>query len=112
MAVLRWLSSLRRSKPPDENRRREERRELKLPIEIRTAAGVTYPGFSRDLSPNGMGAVVSAPLNVGEEIWIKYEHPATDRSSRVTVRRATVRQSRGYRFGFEFEFTVPLEIPY
>jgi len=111
--VLRWLSKLRRHAPADAatDRRREERRNLKLPIEVRTAAGVTYKGFSRDLSSSGMGAVVSAPLNAGDEIWVKYSHPVPGSpTGLVMARRAKVRQSRGYRYGFEFDFSVPLQV--
>ena len=112
MAVPDWWSSLRQSlgvKLAPSERRREVRRQLKIALEIRTSDGVIYAGFSRDLSPAGMGAIASAPLKQGEIVWIKYDHPlGTGVPPRPVVRRAKVRQQHGYRFGFEFD--VPLEL--
>ncbi len=107
---LNWISALRDSligSPSD--RRREERRYLKLPIEVRVASGTTYPGFSRDLSRSSMGAVVSTPLKVGQHVWVSFDYPAAGQSSARTVEQeATVRQCLGFRYGFEF--TVPLDM--
>jgi c-di-GMP-binding flagellar brake protein YcgR len=92
------------------NRRRERRSPFKAPIEIRASSGVTYRGVARDLSPFGMGALISASLNIGEEIWIKYEHPASgSQIARAIVRRATVKERTGYRYGFEFQVSVDVE---
>ncbi len=108
--MLRWLSSLRQSLtgPRLSDRHRERRVDLKLPIEVR-AAGTAYAGLSRDLSPTGMGAVVSAPLNVGDRVFVKYEHPyPSGNVPRMVVRRAVVRQRHGYRYGFEFDVAFEL----
>ncbi len=85
-----WIAAIRRSLAGPPNRRREIRKAFKTPIEIRAASGVTYPGFSRDLSSLGMGAVVSAPLEVNEQVWIKYDYPARgEQVARAAVRQAT-----------------------
>lgn len=109
--VLRWFASLRRSfaAPSQVDRRAEQRRSVKLPIEVRSADGTQYRGFTRDLSNIGMGAVVSAELHVGDQIWVRYLHPVRgEQESRAVVRHATVRQRHGYRYGFEF--SVPLDL--
>ena len=91
------------------NRRREQRKSLNVPIEIRTQAGVVYRGWSRDISPAGMGAISSVPLEVGAQVWVKYDHPfPSGEAPRTIVRRAIVRQRHSYRYGFEFD--VPLEL--
>ena len=107
--MLNWIAALRRSLTAPPNRRRENRKPVKAPIEVRAASGVTYPGYSRDLSPLGMGAVVSAPLRINEQVWVKYDHPVRgEQCARATVRQATVRQRHGYRYGFEFH--VPMDV--
>ena len=108
--MLRWLSSLRQTLTGTirANRRREQRRPFTTPIEIRVGSGVTYRGFSRDLSRLGMGAVVSAYLEIGQEVWVSYDHPTDGTvSARAVVRRGTVRQRFGYRYGFAFQVAVP-----
>ena len=108
--MLDWIATLRQAlkRPPRTNRRRERRDPYKVPIEIRTSSGGIYPGHSRDVSLLGMGAITSAPLEVGDEVLIKYDHPTGDQTSRSVVRRATVRQRLGYRYGFEFQVTLEL----
>lgn len=110
--MLNWITAVREAflRPARQNRRREHRLAFKAPIEIRAPSGVTYRGVSRDLSPLGMGALVPAFLQVGDEIWVKYDHPgAGELLTRATVRRATVKQRNGYRYGLEFH--VPLDVP-
>lgn len=107
--MLRWLTQLRHSSGSEKERRRELRRFLKLPIEVRGSTAISYRGYTRDLSPTGMGAVVSAALNVGEKVWIKYDHPSKgEQKASAVVRHGTVRQRHGYRYGFEFD--VPLDL--
>ena len=55
-----------------------------------------------------MGAIVTAPLALGEQVLIKYEHPAGEQATRSVVRRAIVKQRFGYRYGFEFDVTLDL----
>jgi len=100
-----WIAALRQSLiGSSAERRREERKYVKFPIEVRLTSGATAAGLSRDLTQCSMGAVVSTMLKVGQEVWIAYEHPATGgESARTVSRHATVRQRLGYRYGFEFE---------
>ena len=102
---MNWLTALRHSLiGTSAERRREDRRYLKFPIEVRTSSGARSPGLSRDLTRSSMGAVVSTHLKIGQEVWIAYEHPAAGgESARAVTRHATVRQCLGYRYGFEFE---------
>ena len=109
--VPNWLSALRQAivGATPLNRRREQRQRVKLHIEIRTSEGVTYPGVSRDLSERGMGALVTAPLAIGDKVHIKYEDPGQHGNPpQSIVRSAIVRQRFGYRYGFEFDQTVNL----
>lgn len=109
--MLRWLSNLRHtlSSTSAVERRRQQRRYLKIPIEVRSSTAVSYKGFTRDLSLSGMGAVVSAPLKIGDKVWIKYNHPSRgEQEVRAVIRNAIVRQRHGYRFGFEFD--IPMEL--
>jgi len=108
--VLDWIASLRQAlhRPLRPNRRRERRDPYKVTIEIRTSSGGIYPGVSRDVSLLGMGAIVTAPLALGEQVLIKYEHPAGEQATRSVVRRAIVKQRFGYRYGFEFDETLDL----
>jgi hypothetical protein len=57
-----------------------------------------------------MGAVVTADLQIGEDVWIKYDHPVPDRSeSRAVARESAVKQRFGNRYGFEFSVRWNLE---
>ncbi len=107
---LNWIEALRDfvvGSPAE--RRREQRRYLKVPVEVRVASGVTYPGFSRDLSRFNMGAVVSTPLKVGQEVWVTFEYPIAGHEAACRVdTQATIRQGLGFRYVFEFK--APLEL--
>ena len=105
-----WISSLRHSVlGASDERRREERRYVKFPIEVRVSSGDVFPGFSRDLSRSSMGAVVSTPLKIGQQVWISYDRPVGGvEPVRVVARPATVRICLGFRYGFEFD--LPMEI--
>jgi len=67
-----------------------------------------YAGVSRDLSLLGMGAIATAPLEVGDQVLIKYDHPTSDVATRSVVRHAVVKQRFGYRYGFQFDVTLDL----
>ena len=91
----------------DRDRRQSDRIAFREEIEIRTAAGTTCRGLSRDLSPTGIGAIVFGDdLSVGEEVRIKYRHPRGTHSQLV-VRQATVRNRFGFRYGFNFAHPLP-----
>ena len=106
---LNWITALRDTVigSPVE-RRREQRKYLKLPIEVRIASGATYPGFSRDFSSSSMSAVVSTPLKMGQKVWVTFDLPVAGGSSCRVETHATVRQCLGFRYGFEF--AAPLEL--
>ena len=109
-----WINTFRQllGQNARQERRGEFRADLKIPIEIRAASGTTYRGVSRDISPLGMGAVVYAYLELGEQIWIKYEHPTEgEQTTRAVVRHAKVKQRHGYRYGFEFQLPVEPSTP-
>jgi PilZ domain len=106
---MSWITALRHSVTGTDERRREERRYLKMPIEVRLASGETHAGFSRDLTRYGMGAVISTPLKVGQEVWVKFDYPnAADGTPREILCQATVRQCLGFRYGLEFR--APLDL--
>ena len=102
---INWIAALRHSLiGSSAERRREERRYLKFPIEVRASSGATSTGLSRDISRSSMGAVVSTPLKIGQEVWVSYEHPAAGgESARTVTRHAMVRQRLGFRYGFDFD---------
>ncbi len=107
---INWIASLRQSVMGSAaERRREERKYLKLPIEVKVASGVGYPGFSRDLSRSSMSAVVSTHLKVGQEVSVTFEYPVAGKEPvPIVARQATVRHCLGYRYCFEFH--VPLDL--
>ena len=88
-------------KPPVE-RRETARAPFTASIQVRTALGITYRGFGRDLSACGMGAIVSADLDVADPVVIYYTHP-TRTGTRFLCRSGVVRWRVGSRYGFEFE---------
>jgi hypothetical protein len=49
-----------------------------------------------------MGALVSAPLEIGQQVQISYRHPVLGKQSAP----ATVKQRQGYRYGFAFAETI------
>lgn len=105
---VNWTASLRGPIDGAAERRREERRFLKLPIEVRVPSGVTYTGLSRDLSRTSLGAVVSARLEVGQQVWVTFRYPEAGKEPVRVELQATVRQCLGFRYGFEF--VAPLDI--
>ncbi len=64
-------------------------------------------GIARDLSIDGMGAILFADLQVGDRVLIKYQHPYARNTGQTVARRAVVRGCFGHRYGFQFE--QPLE---
>ena len=99
--MLDWSATLRKliAGAAYPKQRRERRVPFDVSINVCTVSGVNYRGFCRDLSPFGMGALVSAPLEIGEQVRINYEHPTRGEQ----MASATVRQRHGYRYGFELQ---------
>jgi hypothetical protein len=52
------------------NRRREPRTPFTGSVIVVTASGTQYRGLCRDLSNGGMGALVSAPLEIDQQVRI------------------------------------------
>lgn len=84
------------------NRRREQHTSFTGSVIVLTASGTQYHGICRDLSAGGMGALVSAPLEIGQQVRISYKHPALGKQMAF----ATVKQRHGYRYGFAFTDTI------
>ena len=107
---INWTAALRESVGGSSaERRREERRYLKFPIEVKVSSGATYAGLSRDISRSSMGAVVSAHLKIGEQICVTYNYPVTrGEPVRPVTREATVRQRLGFRYSFDFD--LPMDV--
>lgn len=104
-----WISALRHSFCGSDERRREQRRYIKIPIEVTTPSGTTHAGFSRDFSRSSMAAVISTPLKAGQDVWVKFEYPAPgEQHTRTIMCQATVRQCLGFRYALEFR--APLEL--
>lgn len=105
-----WIAALRHSLTGTDERRREQRRYIKIPIEVTVPSGATHAGFSRDFSRSSMAAVISTPLKVGQEVWVKFEYPLPGDShqTREVLCQAIVRQCLGFRCALEFR--VPLDL--
>lgn len=83
--------------------RRQPRRAFAGSIMVITDKGSVARGIARDLSPKGMGALVTADLTVGERVQIRYRHPRSADENHELARGAQVRGRYGNRYGFEFE---------
>lgn len=88
----------RKAERPGE-RRGVPRYRLEVPLTVIGTAGQSYRGFTRDLSEGGMGAVLSAELAVGEQVWLLYQLPDGSPPKKV---QATVQWREGSRYGFRF----------
>ncbi len=98
--------------PPDqfsglETRRSSPRKPFAAFLDVRLLTGASYRGVARDLSAEGMGAVVFTDTKVasilaGTPVEIAYEHPVITGNELVT-RRASVIGRYGNRYGFHFE---------
>jgi hypothetical protein len=75
-------------------------------IELRAASGTIFRGIARDLSVRGLGGIVSADLQVGDSVLIRYAHPHTPTTVNVVARHARVKARYGNRYGFEFHDQV------
>lgn len=82
--------------------RREIRRPTTGPADISWEIGAGYVrtanAILKDLSPSGIGLVVSLPFTVGAKLKI-----TTGNQTRSAIVRRCVRQGAGYILGFEYE---------
>jgi len=83
-----------------DDRRRSPRIELEMLLTATRANGECHQGYCRDLSRDGAAALVWGGLEIGERVSLAYR-PLGNESEEVVV-PAIVRQSIGYRYGFEF----------
>lgn len=83
-----------------DDRRRSPRIELEMLLTATRANGERYHGYCRNLSREGAAALVWGELEIGEQVRVAYR-PLGCESDEVVV-PAIVRQTTGYRYGFEF----------
>ncbi len=95
--------------PSPESLQTDQRSSPRLPfqasIDVRIPNGDLCRGIARDLSPNGMGAIVFADatdLKVGDSVVISYTHPRPSGTEAVE-RAARVSGQHGNRYVFVFE---------
>jgi D-alanyl-D-alanine dipeptidase len=106
-AVQEWLRAI--VNKPAADRRSEPRTPYTASISVRNSSGTVFRGVARDLSPHGLGAVVFAHLRPGDPVVIKYAHPHKPTAD-VIDRHGMVRSSHGYRYGFEFEQAMAVDL--
>lgn len=110
-ALAQWLHALAKNKSFAQARK-EPRVAFTVSIEVRAANGAVFRGIARDLSTRGLGAIVSADLQVGDYVVIKYAHPQRQGDIQVVRRSARIRGRYGSRYGFEFEQSMDCPLPY
>lgn len=81
-------------------RRRSPRVELEMLLTATTKDGKIYNGYCRNLSREGAAALIWGELNIGDEVELTYRPHGAEGLEIVVF--AIVRQSIGYRYGFEF----------
>jgi hypothetical protein len=91
-----------------EERRRSPRVELEMLLTATTNSGEVFQGYCRNLSREGAAALVWGDLKIGDQVQLSYR-PLGSKSEEVIV-PALVRQSVGYRYGFEFSVENEIEL--
>ena len=86
-----WLAGILGQRPQD--RRRLRRDPLHASVVIIASGGFTFHASARDCNAGGVGAIVCADLQVGDEVVVKMDERKL---------RCAVRNRNGYRYGFEF----------
>jgi hypothetical protein len=76
------------------DRRTQTRYRLSVPISVHTAAGPPIPAITLEISDDGLSAILSVPVHVGDTVQL--EGIAVDMVS------AQVRRQIGRVYGFEF----------
>lgn len=82
------------------DRRRSPRIEIEMLLTATRQTGECFQGYCRNLSREGAAALVWGDLESGEKVQLSYRPLGKD-SEQIVV-PAIVRQSIGYRYGFEF----------
>jgi hypothetical protein len=78
------------------NRRSDDRRGAKFPVQIRNAAGDDELSSTENLSPGGLAVSLAMDLRVGDTVEVIHSNPA---ASELTTRNATVRRRSAYPLG-------------
>lgn len=91
-----------------DDRRRSPRIELEMLLTATRANGERYQGYCRNLSREGAAALVWGELQTGEQVQLAYR-PLGGESDELIV-TAVVRQSTGYRYGFELSVANEKEL--
>jgi hypothetical protein len=106
IGMMSALEALKPTSPPDQAGRKERRRVPRHPFDQRVKVKTTARGreeifFGRiiDLSPLGVGAVLSDPLARGEKVSLEFSAGA---GKPILTLSAVVRYASGFRHGFEF----------
>lgn len=110
---LRVVTTLEILKRPDEesNRDREERRRIQRSgLDRRLRVNTLHEGKPsfvlgriRDISEDGLGAVIPCSLNVGDEVTLEF---SVDEGQEGSV-SAVVRHRQGFHYGFDFVSIAP-----
>jgi hypothetical protein len=78
------------------NRRSDDRRGAKIPVQLRNAAGDDELSSTENLSPGGLAVSLAMDLRVGDTVEVIHSNPA---ASELTTRTATVRRRSAYPLG-------------
>jgi hypothetical protein len=78
------------------NRRTDDRRGAKLPVQIRSATGEDELSSTENLSPGGLAVSLAMDLRVGDKVEVIHSSAA---ASELTARNATVRRRSAYPLG-------------
>jgi hypothetical protein len=78
------------------NRRSDDRRGAKFPVQIRNAAGDDELSSTENLSPGGLAVSLAMELRVGESVEVIHSNAA---AMSLTTRAATVRRRSAYPLG-------------
>ena len=102
ISTLEILNKTSDANSPRKERRRIRRsgldRRLRVNISQQGKQNCVY-GWIRDISEEGMGAVVPCSLNIGEQVTLEF---SVEDGLEGTV-SATVRHRQGFHYGFDFE---------
>jgi hypothetical protein len=78
------------------NRRSDDRRGAKFPVQIRSATGEDELSSTENLSPGGLAVSLAMDLRVGDKVEVIHSSAA---ASELTTRNATVRRRSAYPLG-------------
>jgi len=113
IGMLATLEALRPPEPEDRLGRKERRRVQRTPLDQRVKVTATVEGRETvllgrviDLSELGLAAVLSGSLERGEKVLVEF----SPGGKLVLTLSAVIRHAQGFRHGFEFSNTSPMEL--